>query len=634
MRKILFLFLSILLVFQSVSGDEQKLNQAYEYQVLERVKDIFSVGALQVMSEHPLCGTPIFVELNHNRSRFSARTAALLEPLISRPDFGGEQEYTYDTPKGNIKLHYAKTGTDAIFQANVDVNPLDGVPDYVNLCGDIFDWVWAKEVDSLGYNPPPSDNWYQSNGGDGKFDVYLKNISPSYYGYTEPESSISGSSQSYTSYIVIRNDYNGKCFGHDDPYDCLRVTAAHEFFHAIQFGYDASEFEFTDQNDQNTFKPYWMEMSSTWMENIVYNSINDYLFYLPSFFRHPDWSLKTFSYYTVISDSALHAYGACVWPIYLAERKYPSDSTGFDVSIIRDIWTECGRVPGSNAIDYPNGLSATDIALQARGITFEEAFRGFSVWNYFTGGRDRTSTFYSEGNLFPEVKADTHTTYPVDETSPGLIRNLGSAYHIFIPIPGSEGGLKMDFDGHSADFSHMVSVLGYQPKPRLPFDTTMFLNPFNMTGSFKFYDWNIYNEVVLIPAVIKRNPNTGWSYAYSAVYDSTLQGEFILPNKDDVLQNYPNPFVIKTETDTTYFPFVLSNSTHVRIDIFNTSGERIRSLIPQNDPKYPVGEYIDRIYAIPWDGKNEAGETVSAGIYIYKFQTEKFTVLKKLAVVR
>jgi len=119
---------------------------------------------------------------------------------------------------------------------------------------------------------------------------------------------------------------------------------------------------------------------------MVYDDVNDYLGYLSDFFKYPWLSLKTFR---DLSD--LHPYGSCVWPMYLQER--------FDTTIIRDIWEGCAQVPGNNAIDYPSGESATDKALQARGITFEEAFREFTVWNYFTGDRARPQLYYSEGAL-------------------------------------------------------------------------------------------------------------------------------------------------------------------------------------------------------------------------------------------
>jgi hypothetical protein len=640
MRRILLIFLGIILVSQNARGEEQKLSQAYEDQLLERVKSVFSTEIPQKAIEHPICATPIFVEINFNKPRFSPKMRAYLEPYISRPTFGGSQEYTYDTPGGNIKLHYAKTGTDAVFQANVDVNPLDGVPDYVNRCADIFDSVWNKEVNMMGYNPPPSDNWYQPNGGDGKYDVYLKVPLGNYYGYTVPESSYTSNSTSYTSYIVVLNDYTGRCYNHDDPIDCLRVTAAHEFFHAIQFGYDASEFEYTDPNDIDTYKQYWMEMSAVWMEDQVYDGVNDYLNYLRYFFGHPDWSLKTFG---GSGDGILFPYGACVWPIYLSERKYPSKPVGFDTSIIKDIWIECAKCQGPNFLNSPidcQGITepAIDIVLNARGITFEEAFREFTVWNYFTADRARTQIFYSEGNLFPKVKVDSsyhfHTVYPViNSTSlPNPPYGLGSNYIIFKPQE-EQGGLQFSF--MPTDY-FKLSAMGYNENVNEPIRDSIQINPETSEASAAIYNWTSYNEIIVIPAATSRDGSVNFTYYYSADYDSSYHGEQPFPQKDWIGQNFPNPFVIQADTGSTSFPFILASVSQVKIDIFTVSGEKVWHYPPagKEGQDWTIGNYTERGSCPAWDGKNDKGEYVASGIYLYQVKTKNSSVIKKLAVVR
>jgi hypothetical protein len=618
-------FVLVLFVFGNAQGEEQKLSQAYEQQVVERVKAVFSLEAPEEV-KRPICATPIFLEINFNRHRFSAKTAELLRAYVSRPDFEGEPEYVYDTPSGHFKIHYARTGADAVFQPDVDDNPQDGVPDYVNRCADIFDSVWTREAGEMKYNPPPPDDWYQPNGGDGKYDVYLKNINLKYLGYTEPETSSAANPISYTSYIVVRNDYS-PYVAHEDKLDNLRVTAAHEFFHAVHMGYDASEFEFDNPDDPSTYKPYWMEMSAVWMEDMVFDGVNDYLGYLGSFFRHPDWSLKTFSYFNTVPDSALHAYGGCVFPMFLQER--------YDTSIIKDIWDECAKVSGNNAIDYSGGASAADKVLQARGSTFEEAFREFTLWNYFSGDRARTQVYYSEGDLFPQVKMDSlfhyHTTYPVYASSgPDNPHSLSSNYVVFVPDTELEpGGIRIEFIGHTGDYS--VSVVGYKSYPLTPFVTSLI-------GVAEIYNWHSYTEVVMIPAVVTRSPDEGWLYEYHALYDSSLHGDEVLPEEDEVLQNYPNPFVIETESDKTFFPFVLSLPSRVRVDVFTLSGERIRTIVPRYDIRLGREEYVDHLVLreldMFWDGKNEDQEYVSSGVYLYRFRTDRTTVVKKMAVIR
>jgi hypothetical protein len=383
-------------------------------------------------------------------------------------------------------------------------------------------------------------------------------------------------------------------------------------------GYDGAEYE------DAPFRPYWMEMSAVWMEDMVYDEVNDYVGYLSAFFNYPWLSLKTFR-----DGSDLHAYGSCVWPMYLQER--------FDTTIIRSIWEECAKVPGNNAIDHPSGLSATDIAIKARepAFTFEEAFREFTVWNYFTGDRARTQLYYSEGDMFPQVKVDrVHTDYPVNLMSPdSLPENLGSSYVAFKYHPDSaQGGLRIIFDGHGCGYE--VSAVGYNQLHLEPFVATFLLNPVPMSGKAEIYNWSSYSEIAMIAAVTERSPDFDRVYDYEAGYDSSLHGESPLPQSDRILQNFPNPFVIEAESDQTYFPFVLASPSRVRIDIFTLSGERIKTIVPRNDFKLPIGEYVGQNLAMPWDGRNEEGEYVSSGVYLYRFRTDRSTEIKKIVVIR
>ena len=58
--------------------------------------------------------------------------------------------------------------------------------------------------------------------------------------------------------------------GSATPGQLLRVTAAHEFFHVVQFGYDQYE------------DGWFMEATATWMEERVYDSVNDNRQFLPA----------------------------------------------------------------------------------------------------------------------------------------------------------------------------------------------------------------------------------------------------------------------------------------------------------------------------------------------------------------
>jgi len=47
-----------------------------------------------------------------------------------------------------------------------------------------------------------------------------------------------------------------------------------------------------------------------------------------------------------------------------------------------------------------------------------------------------------------------------------------------------------------------------------------------------------------------------------------------------------------------------------------------------------AGAYISRDKAAYWNGTNNAGETVSSGVYFYRLKAGDFTATKKLVVLR
>jgi hypothetical protein len=93
-----------------------------------------------------------------------------------------------------------------------------------------------------------------------------------------------------------------------------------------------------------------------------------------------------------------------------------------------------------------------------------------------------------------------------------------------------------------------------------------------------------------------------------------------------LLQNYPNPF-----NPETWIPFHLGDADSVSIKLYDATGGLVRTL----DLGYrDAGVYVSRSKAAYWDGKNEAGEQVSSGIYFYTIQAGEFTATKKMVVAR
>ena len=79
------------------------------------------------------------------------------------------------------------------------------------------------------------------------------------------------------------------------------------------------------------------------------------------------------------------------------------------------------------------------------------------------------------------------------------------------------------------------------------------------------------------------------------------------PKYDALHPNYPNPF-----NPETWIPFQLAQDAVVKLDIFSSDGELVRTL---NLGPLSVGLYLDRGRAAFWNGRNGSGEDVASGVY-------------------
>lgn len=86
-------------------------------------------------------------------------------------------------------------------------------------------------------------------------------------------------------------------------------------------------------------------------------------------------------------------------------------------------------------------------------------------------------------------------------------------------------------------------------------------------------------------------------------------------------QNYPNPCV-----DHTTLAFTLPTKQSVTVRIHNTAGQVVRTLI--ENQSFPSGEHTTS-----WDGKNDSGDDVSTGIYLYQLQGDNYSHVKQLVLI-
>lgn len=237
------------------------------------------------------------------------------DTLLARPTDGtsGGYPYAYTVPEAtpvcgtNVCVHYVTSTPDA------------ATPAWVATTLGVMEEVYAGTT-AMGFLPPSADGL---RGGDSRLDVYLKDFkakSPGVYGFCSAEDPkpLPATYTSAAGYCVLDNDFAPEEYGGQAAWNSLRVTAAHEFFHAVQYTYDVGE------------DRWFMESTATWMEERLYNDVNDNRQYLRvSQMAAPYIPLDTYA-------AGAH-YGNWIFWEYL--------STRFGTDIVRKVWTKAGNGP-------------------------------------------------------------------------------------------------------------------------------------------------------------------------------------------------------------------------------------------------------------------------------------------------
>ena len=105
---------------------------------------------------------------------------------------------------------------------------------------------------------------------------------------------------------------------------------------------------------------------------------------------------------------------------------------------------------------------------------------------------------------------------------------------------------------------------------------------------------------------------------------TSVEGTDGLPIDFRLAQNFPNPFNPSTVINYT-IPQAL-NSLQVNLEIFNLLGQKVKTLV---DAKQVAGEH-----SIQWNGKNESGNLVTSGVYLYRLKAESFVEMRKMMYIR
>ncbi len=125
----------------------------------------------------------------------------------------------------------------------------------------------------------------------------------------------------------------------------------------------------------------------------------------------------------------------------------------------------------------------------------------------------------------------------------------------------------------------------------------------NLRGAFYVSDVRLVAAGTSLPtAVLQQRPAAGSAAFFLA-------------------QNYPNPF-----NSTTAIGFALPRAGAIRLAIFNALGQRVAVLAE--------GTHSAGSYTLRWDGVNDGGRAIAAGLYFYRLQTPWGVQTRKLLLLQ
>ena len=436
--------------------------------------------------------TTVVLEAKKNRHLlFKENEFVLYRPTDPGDIYGdyygmGIVVWTYDSPGGHFKIHYTENNTNGDAVYGYDGN-YGTIPPYVINLASYLDHVWDREVNNMGYKAPPPDG---SAGGDGKYDVYIKNINA--YGYTDYDTGPSDV------YMVINNTFSNSVFPLNlDPEGNqkgdMKVTVAHEFFHACQFQYSLD-------TDSST---WWFEASATWMEDALYPEVKDYLNYVGSKYDDTNdngrWDPGE-TYYKIdgITPNGIYGrgvkwsdepeapldtsddinyplvdYGNAVWAKYLSENYEPGEN------IIKNIWTRMG---------YKH------TAIQA--ISDELSSLGASLKSALTDFREKVFLReFADGRYYPLVRQEeTYSAYP--QTVSATMDHLSALYYAF-KADGDSGAVNFAFSGmNTGEFA--VRLLMKKSDNTYDVNTIMLNSPVVSYNTSDFGKSGKYSKIIVI----------------------------------------------------------------------------------------------------------------------------------------
>ncbi|MFA3783347.1 MXAN_6640 family putative metalloprotease [Melioribacteraceae bacterium 4301-Me] len=549
----------IIIFFPLAHLYSQNLDSLYLRLLSVKGVHVFSIQSqTNITLDTEKCATGIINQVIQNLQNYDLKRRKEITSLLQRP----ATDTSFVTPNGKFRIHFNKSDYPDYIPDEVrkNITPEQIIfykKIYLDSLAIAVDSAYNYEVNILGYPAPPPDN---GAGGDNLYDIYIQNLSNGFYGYTEIDQLIGDST--YTSFIVIDNDYSNY---NTKRINAARVTVAHEMHHAIQMGNYI--YRSSDQ--------YYYEITSSSMEEFVFNDVNDYYFYMSSYFSNPGRSF-----------SANSGYNLAIWNIFLADR--------FGVNIIKRTW-ELMKA-------HNRALISISAAIQENNSNFKIEFNLFGQWIYFTNFRSVPGKYFKEAANYPLVKPIMNLAY--DKNKNSLMLNTSPVSLNFVYFNNFNDTMvavisNSDVYSGINSNSNLLSLTYYYSSVPFSGSKTVIDGFYSLLETSKpdyLSESNIFNYVPVNDGIIKRS---------------------------EIDFCYPQPFKYSANSSL-YIPVSKDNNGYADLYIYSIS----MKLVYSSQKKIQA---FDK-FVVSWNGLDNNGNRLPTGVYFYVTKSGENTKKGKFVI--
>lgn len=319
---------------------------------------------------------------------------------------------------------------------------------------------------------------------------------------------------------------------------------------------------------------YFYEICAEAMENTVFKNAKDYIFDVKTYFTN----ISSIPLFVLRSQTNYAGYERAIWGMFLMKK--------YGTSIMKDIWEEIKR---------QRPVPALNDALNRRSTSIQREFADFSFWNFFTALRADSVRYYSDAKILPPV-ALTRTFVANSSTQDISVisKSFVSNYY------------KVSVSSDSAFF--IVSNTNYNDLINDGQKTLTSRISFTSTASLGYP--LVANSIYAMFTAVEPQE---WSYIPVGI--------------KSLSSCFPNPFKPSTSSLLISLEGIgaVNDATLTILSLNNFD------LVYSNNAQYTV--FSGTQYA-EWKGRDNKGEIVPSGIYLYILSKGSTIIKGKFAVIR